>query len=145
MELIVITLLVILFSVIDFFIYMKIKENFVNRSSMLTEEYEKTKEHYEKLKQEIKGLKLELEEHEKKYVMLKNREVDKIIEKKSSKPTEIDILLEEKMVSPSDIKKAQEFIKNNNSPFSVTDVLVLLGKLDVKKAEIVKSKLSGTY
>jgi len=142
MEVIAIIALIVIFSVADYFIYLKIKEKFQTKSSILSKELEKKIMEYEKLSQEIKGLKRELQELEAKYVRIKNREVDKIREKQSSKPTATEVLLSENLVNAEDIKKAKEFIKNNNSPFSILDVLVLLGRLDIKDANYVKSKIS---
>ncbi len=142
MEVIAIIALIVIFSVADYFIYLKIKGKFQAKSSILSEELEKKIIEYEGLSQEIKDLKRELQGLEAKYVRIKNREVDKIREKQSSKPTATEVLLSENLVNAEDIKKAKEFIKNNNSPFSILDVLVLLGRLDIKDANYVKSKIS---
>ena len=143
MEAVIIVGMVLIFSAADFFIYMKIKENFQNQTYTLSEELKKTKKKYEELVQEVKNLKAEMQKLEGEYVKIKNREVNKIIEKKSSKPTVTEILLSEKLATSEDIKKAKDFIKNNNSPFSLVDVLVLLGKIDIQTADYVKSKISG--
>jgi predicted nuclease with TOPRIM domain len=143
MEAVIIVGMVLIFSAADFFIYMKIKEKFQNQTHTLSEELKKTKKKYEELVQEVKNLKAEMQKLEGEYVKIKNREVNKIIEKKSSKPTVTEILLSEKLATSEDIKKAKDFIKNNNSPFSLVDVLVLLGKIDIQTADYVKSKISG--
>ncbi|GAB6886675.1 hypothetical protein JCM13304A_01730 [Desulfothermus okinawensis JCM 13304] len=141
MEFGVIFLLVIAFTSIDFFIYLNMKEKFRNTSTRVEDEYNKIRTKYEELKGEVEVLKKELQEKEAYYVKLKNKQEVKAKEEAESKPDEVKILLSEKLVSLHDIKKAKEFIKNNNSPLSIVDVLVMLGKLDAKGAELVKSKI----
>ncbi len=140
MQLIIILTLIFIISVADFFIYIKIKEKFQRQSEESGSNIEKLTSTYNSLQQEVKRLKEELEELEGKYVRLKNKEVDKRIEQRTSRPSEIEVLLGEKLVSPEDIKKAKEFIQNNNSPFSILDALVLLGKIDLKTSDYVKTK-----
>ncbi len=140
MELIIILSIVLIISVIDFFIYIKIKEKFQRQSQESGKEVEQLSARFHKLQEEVKRLKEKMEEMEGEYVRLKNKEVDKRIEQSSTRPTEVEVLLGEKLVTPEDIKKAKDFIENNNSPFSILDALVLLGKIDLKTSDYVKSK-----
>lgn len=141
MEFGIIFLMVIVVASVDFFIYLKIKENFKNGATLLEENYTRLKERYEVLKGEVEMLKKELKEKEAEYVKLKNKK--EVEERKSEQtvPGEVEILLSEKLVSVSDIEKAKDFIRNNNLSFSISDALVLLGKLEPNEAQMVKAKL----
>jgi len=141
MELGIIFLMVIVVVSVDFFIYLKINEKFKNGASHLEEDYIRLKDKYEALKGEVEMLKKELKEKEAEYVKLKNKKEVEERKNEQAVPNEVEILLSEKLVSASDIQKAKEFIKNNNVSFSISDALVLLGKLDPKGAQIVKDKL----
>jgi len=141
MEFGIIFLMVIVVVSIDFFIYLKIEEKFKNGATPLEENYIRLKDKYEALKCEVEMLKKELKEKEAEYVKLKNKK--EVEERKSEQavPGEVEILLSEKLVSASDIEKAKDFIKNNNLSFSISDALVLLGKLEPNEAQLVKAKL----
>lgn len=141
MELGIILLLIVLVVPVDFFIYLKINEKFKNSASDLEEECKRVKDKYEALRREVEELKKELKEKEAEYVRLKSKQEVREKENEQSRPSEIEILLGKKLVSSSDIKKAKDFIKNNNISFSVSDALVLLGKLDPKEAQMVKDIL----
>lgn len=134
---------IIVIGCIDIFVYLKIKENFVQSEVKLNEEFEIIQREYEKEKEELKNLKLKHEELEREYVRIKNLEAQKRTKKSEQKITELDVLIKERIVTKNEIKKAQDFIKNNGSSFSVVDALLLLGKIDLKTAEYVRSKVSG--
>lgn len=139
----IILIATIVIACVDFLIYLKIKENLKKSSIALSNDYENLLKEFEKEKEELEKLKQTHEELEKEYVKLKNMEEQKRSASAKKKITEMDILLKEKIATKEDIKKAEEFIKNNGSSFSVVDALLILGKIDLKTAEYVRSKVTG--
>lgn len=119
------------------------KEKFRNTSTRVEDEYNKIRTKYEELKGEVEVLKKRAPREGSLLCKIKkNKQEVKAKEEAESKPDEVKILLSEKLVSLHDIKKSKRvYKKNNNSPLSIVDVLVMLGKLDAKGAELVKSKI----
>ena len=145
MSLLLYLLLILIFTVVNTIIIVRINSETQKKilgikkeKKELLNEYHTLQKEIENLKKNIQSLKTKIIE-EKSFTQLKEEPLQ---QKKQEKTDPVDILKQKNIINDEHIKKAKDFIKKSNSNFELHEVLLLLGYIDQNQYQSAKNKIN---
>ncbi|MFW6388552.1 MAG: hypothetical protein ACOCY9_01465 [Desulfohalobiaceae bacterium] len=142
MEILWISLLILIFAVLDALVYTKLKSRAKSRVNLLNSQEEELYRQHQDLAAKVQ----ELKEQEQKLRLKKNLLEQSWRKKETNSSEEAqesmeEMVLRKELATPEQIQKAKRYIQNNHLPMSVLDALIMLDVLDLETAKALKQNL----
>jgi len=141
MQLLLIISFILIFAVLDAFIYSHLKSRTEIALDRLDRDKKTLQEQVANLEQQVQELKATEQRLEQERLDLEKGRIEQQSEdlKTTQKPEEL--LLFDKIISPNQLARAKKYIQENASRLSVLEALLLLNIIDAETASSVRSRI----
>ena len=141
MQLLLIISFILIFAVLDAFIYSHLKSRTEIALDRLDRDKKNLQEQVAKLDQQVQELKATEQRLDQERLDLEEGRTEHESEDQKTTQKPEELLLFDKIVSPSQLARAKKYIQENASRLSVLEALLLLNIIDAETASSVRSRI----